>query len=128
MQLLRVTELPDEDYQRIKTIFNRDGFDDIFFAIVQILDQTRNNVGEQFLLPMSKKHATFGELYRTVYQRLCKIKEHDPSLARAELKGYNLHLARYQEETQRSRQGRVLSTWIKYSKLVIEGFVDAATP
>jgi len=95
---------------------------------VQILDQTRNNVGEQFLIPMSKKHATFGELYRTVYQRLCKIKEHDPSLARAELKGYNLHLARYHEETQRSRQGRVLNTWIKYSKLMIEGFVDAATP
>ena len=71
MQLLRVTELPDEDYQRIKTIYNKDGFDDIFFSIVQILDQTRNNVGEQFLLPMSKKHATFGELYRTIYRRLC---------------------------------------------------------
>ena len=34
MQLLRVTELPDEDYQRIKTIYNKDGFDDIFFSLV----------------------------------------------------------------------------------------------
>lgn len=110
MQLLRVTELSDEDYQRIKTIFNRDGFDDIFFSIVQIADQTRNNVGEQFLLPMSKKNSTFGELYRMVHQRLSKIKEYDPSLARAELRGYNLHLAKYHQETQRSRQGRVIST------------------
>lgn len=128
MQLLRVTELPDEDYQKIKMIYNKDGFDDIFFSIVQIIDKTRNNVGEQFLIPMSKKHSTFGELYKTVYQRLCKIKENDSSLARAELKGYHLHLAKYHEETQRSRQGRIINTWIKYSKIALDGFVDASTP
>ena len=118
MPSFKLMKLNDDDINHINMIIKRINQRDVCFAFVQLYDQFRQKIGEQFLVPFSHSTETLLNMYKKIRKRIVKI-HMNPNNSQLHSKGqidlsmgenfFSLYLIQYHPFVSRSSSGRIIN-------------------